>query len=156
VCGSGTACGRKGHRAKNPRRGLEGFYCALVPIRPSSPPDGDNSTFRSTEDAIEDQDRRRNDNTCLMADVVQSPEFFRSYPAMSEHLDTKPVAITFASPVAPIVPSDPGLAPGSPAHLKHRAVLEAVRKQHAIESRQPPDLSTHELQFAHAQIRILE
>ena len=75
---------------------------------------------------------------------------------MSKHLDTKPAAISFASPVAPIVPSDPGLAPGSPAHLKHRAVLEAVRKQHAIESRQPPDPPTHELQFAHAQIRLLE
>jgi hypothetical protein len=75
---------------------------------------------------------------------------------MSKHLDTKPAAISFASPVAPITPSDPGLAPDSPAQLKHRAILEAMRKQHAIESRQPPDPSTHELQFAHAQIRILE
>ena len=156
VCGSGANCGRKGHRVKKSKRGPEGFYRALVPIRPSSPPDGDKSTFRSTEDAIDDQDRRRNDNSRLMADLVQSPEFIRSNPTMSEHLDTKPAAISFASPVAPIVPSDPGLAPGSPAQFKHRMILEAVKKQHAMESLQPPDPSTHELQYAHAQIRILE
>ena len=38
VCGSGTSCGRKGHRNKKSNRGFEGFYRALDPIRPSSKP----------------------------------------------------------------------------------------------------------------------
>ena len=84
VCGNGTTCGCKGHRTKALRHGLEGFYRVLDPIRPSSPPDGDNSTFRSIEDAIEDQDRHCTDNARLMADVVQLPEFIRSNPSYHE------------------------------------------------------------------------
>ena len=85
VCGNiGTNCCRKAYCTKGSRRGLEGFYRALDPISPTSPPDGDNSTFRSIEDAIEDQDRHCTDNARLMADVVQLPEFIRSNPSYHE------------------------------------------------------------------------
>ena len=73
VCGNNrTACGRKAHRKQGSARSLEGFYRALDPVRENSPQDGDNSMFRSTEGAIEDQDHRRTINARLMADVVQS------------------------------------------------------------------------------------
>ena len=75
---------------------------------------------------------------------------------MDDPVDTKPKAISFISPVAPKVPSEPGLTPGSPAQRKHGVILEAVRQQHTLESLQPPVSSTHELQYAHAQIRLLE
>ena len=91
-----------------------------------------------------------------MAGVVQSPVFARSNPTMYEHVDTKPTVISFASPVLPKVPPKPGLAPGPPAQCKHGVILEAVMQQHSLESLQPPVTSTHELQYAHAQIRLLE
>ena len=91
-----------------------------------------------------------------MAGVVQSPVFARSNPTMYEHVDTKPTVISFASPVLPKVPPKPGLAPGPPAQCKHGVILEAVMQQHSLESLQPPVTSTQELQYAHAQIRLLE
>jgi len=134
VCGNNrTTCSRKSHSKEGSARGLAGFYRALIGIRENSNQDGDNSTFRSTEDVLEDQNRRRTDNARLMADVVQSPVFARFNPTMNEHLDTKPTAISFASLVAPKVSSKPGLAPpGSPAQRKHGVILEAVRQQHAL------------------------
>ena len=60
VCGNNrTTCSRKSHSKEGSARGLAGFYRALIGIRENSNQDGDNSTFRSTEDVLEDQNRRR-------------------------------------------------------------------------------------------------
>ena len=56
VCGNNrTTCFRKSHSKQGLARGLARFYHALIGhIREKSNQDGDNSTFRSTEDVLED------------------------------------------------------------------------------------------------------
>ena len=55
VCGNNrTTCTRKSHSKEGYVCGLAGFYRALIGIRERSNQAGDNSTFRSTEDILED------------------------------------------------------------------------------------------------------